>query len=85
MHVDTEHRLQKRQNVKWSDFFGVNQIEYLGVTYEEVLKNPNQSCKDICSFCGVDVGNYEFSLDTSRYKKQGDNLNEKFANTFREN
>ncbi len=74
-----------RQNVKWSDFFGVNQIEYLGVTYEEVLKNPNQSCKDICSFCGVDVGNYEFSLDTSRYKKQGDNLNEKFANTFREN
>ena len=74
-----------KQNNKWSEFFGVNKLNYLEVTYEEILENSNQLCQDICSFCGVDVGNYEFSLESSRFKKQGDSLNEKFANIFYEN
>ena len=74
-----------KQNNKWSEFFGVNKLNYLEVNYEEILENSNQLCQKICSFCGVDVSNYKFLLESSRFKKQGDSLNQKFANIFYEN
>ncbi len=74
-----------KQNINWYKFFFINQIDFLEITYEEILKNPNQYCQDICSYCGVDVGNYEFSLATSRYKKQSKSINQQFADTFCEN
>lgn len=74
-----------KQNTKWFEFFGVNNLDYLEINYEEILDDSNKLCHDICSFCGVDVGNYEFLLESSRFKKQGDSLNERFVNIFYEN
>ena len=74
-----------KQNTKWSEFFFVNKIDYLEVNYEEIVENANELCQAIASFCGVDIGDYEFSLGTSRYKKQGDSLNQEFAKIFYDN
>ena len=72
-----------KQNLQWLKLFSVNQIEYLQVYYEDLLLSPQQVCQDICKFCGVET-HHEFSIDSVRFKKQGNELNERFANTFRQ-
>lgn len=74
----------KKQNLNWADFFLVNRIEYLKVTYEDIVINHNQICHDICRFCGIEYHD-RFSLENVRYQKQGDDLNEKFTEMFRQN
>lgn len=73
-----------KDNLNWIEFFSINQIEYLPVTYEEVLLNSQQICHKICNFCGVET-NYEFAIKQAKFKKQGNELNEKFIATFRGN
>jgi len=73
-----------KDNLKWIEFFSINQIDYLPVTYEDILLNTNQACHNICDFCGVQT-NHEFSIKQAKFKKQGNNLNEKFMTTFRNN
>lgn len=73
----------KKQNFSWLDFFLVNQIEYLQVTYEDILINSNQQCHNICHFCEIEY-NGDFSLANARYQKQGDFLNDRFAEMFRQ-
>ena len=83
-----EQKIQKnlnnliKQNIKWHEFFFVNNLNYLGVTYEEVLEDSHKVCHSISEFCGVDIGDYKFSLQDSRYKKQSDNLNQELINKF---
>ncbi len=72
------------QNAKWEEFFLTNQIDYLKVTYEELLQKPRQICIKICQFCGVET-EHKFLIKTVKFKKQGDSLNEKFAENFRNN
>ena len=69
-------------NLNWIEFFSVNQLDYLPVTYEDVLKNTNQVCHSICDFCEIET-DHEFSLKQASFKKQGDDLNTRFRDAFR--
>lgn len=71
-----------KDNLNWIEFFSVNQLDYLPVTYEDLLKNTNQVCHNICDFCGVKT-DYQFSLQQASFKKQGDEINERFGAVFR--
>ncbi len=72
-----------RHNLRWLEFFSVNQIEYLQVEYENITRESNRECKKICNFCQVET-NYQFSLEDVKFKKQGNMINEKLAETFRQ-
>jgi LPS sulfotransferase NodH len=71
-------------NFKWTEFLSVNQAEYLEIIYEELLVDTNKICRDICNFCEVKIDR-EFFLEKATVKKQGDDLNQKFADIFRNN
>ena len=71
-----------KDNLNWIEFFSVNQLDYIPVTYEDILQNTNQVCHDICDFCGVET-DHQFSLSKASFKKQGDDINERFRVTFR--
>jgi LPS sulfotransferase NodH len=73
-----------QHNLKWIEFFTVNKIDYLQIYYEELLANPNQVCQNICSFFDIET-DYQFNLEKTRFQKQGDELNQKLADTFRNN
>lgn len=73
-----------QHNLRWIEFFTVNKIDYLQVYYEDILKQPNKICQNICKFVGVET-DYLFKLEKSRFQKQGDELNQKLADTFRNN
>lgn len=80
--IDRFLRKLAKDNLNWIEFFSINQLDYLPVTYEDVLSNTNQVCHSICNFCGVET-NYQFSLKQATFKKQGDDLNERFRDAFR--
>ena len=71
-----------KDNLNWIEFFSVNQLDYLPVTYEDLLQDTNQVCHNICNFCGVKT-DYQFSLKKASFKKQGDEINERFRAAFR--
>ncbi len=71
-----------QKNLKWLEFFAINQVNYMQVYYEDILINPNRVCQNICQFCEVEP-EYKFSLSNARFKKQGNELNERLAATFR--
>lgn len=71
------------QNLKWLVFFAINQIDYLQVFYEDIIINPEQICQDICQFCEIEV-EHKFSLNSTNFKKQGNELNEKLVNAFKQ-
>lgn len=71
-------------NLGWMQFFAINQVEYLSVTYEDLVAAPNDVCHQVCNFCGV-YPDHTFSIEDSPLKKQGDDLNERFAEMFRQN
>ena len=73
-----------RQDLRWIDFFSINQLEYLQVFYEDILINPHKICSQICNFCEVET-EHHFSLGSTKFKKQGNELNEKFIQMFRHN
>ena len=73
-----------KHNLKWIEFFTINKIDYLQVYYEDFLANPNQLCQSVCKFCGIDT-DYLFTLEKSRFQKQGDDINKKLADTYRDN
>ncbi len=70
-----------KENAAWHKFFAINQADYLQVYYEDILKNTNEICKTICSFCDIE-SEYLFSVSQARYKKQGNNINDRFSNLF---
>ena len=72
-----------QQNFNWLNFFAINQVDYLQVYYEDLLINPDLVCQNICKFCGVEPEE-KFSLNNARFKKQGNELNERLAATFRQ-
>lgn len=73
-----------KDNLNWVEFFSINQVDYLPVTYEDILLDANQVCHSICDFCGVETS-HKFSTSQAKFKKQGNNINEKFMTTFRQN
>jgi LPS sulfotransferase NodH len=73
----------EKDNLKWLEFFAINEIEYLQMYYENILIDPN-ICRDICKLCKV-KSEYNFSLQKTSFQKQGDILNEKLSAMFREN
>ena len=70
-----------KDNLNWIEFFSVNQLDYLPVTYEDLLQNTNQVCHNICNFCGVKT-DYQFFLQQASFKKQGNKINERFRAAF---
>jgi trehalose 2-sulfotransferase len=71
------------QNAGWLEFFSVNRIDFLHVTYEELIADPGAVCRNICAFCGV-ATDFDFSLERSRYERQRDTVNETFKQRFAE-
>ncbi len=72
----------ERQNKKWSEFFEVNEVTPLTITYEELIGSGEKVCNDILGFCSVAAVSIT-SIDESKYKRQSDDLNEIFCDRFR--
>jgi LPS sulfotransferase NodH len=59
-----------RQNRGWLEFFAVNEIDFLSVTYEQIVSDANAVCQEICRHCGVRV-DHEFSIERPGIRSQG--------------
>jgi LPS sulfotransferase NodH len=68
-------------NESWLEFFEVNELEFLTVTYEDLLRDARGVCQAVCRYCGVETG-YEFAVERARIKRQGDDLNRAFRQRF---
>lgn len=68
-------------NARWLEFFEVNGFDFLPVAYEDLLADPPAVCHEVCRYCGIET-DHEFTLDSARVKKQGDDVNRRFRETF---
>lgn len=69
-------------NMRWLNFFAVNEFDFLLVTYENLLEDPNLVCQQVCAFCGIQT-KYDFRLDRSTFIRQSDERNWVFGDEFR--
>ncbi len=70
------------QNIKWLNFFKINNLDYLEVTYESVLEDSNKVCQSISKYCGFHEA---LLIGNSKFQKQGDELNEEYLKKFIQN
>jgi LPS sulfotransferase NodH len=70
------------QNARWLEFFSVNRVEYLPIAFEEVVNAPRVGCEMIATFCGISLPS-SFNSHTRENKRQGDDVNERLAESFR--
>jgi LPS sulfotransferase NodH len=71
------------QIAQWLEFLSTNSKDYLIVTYENVLEDPNAVCQQIADYCGVSIDR-PVAMDRLPMKKQGNALNLEFSRAFRE-
>jgi LPS sulfotransferase NodH len=68
-------------NTGWLEFFSVNGFDVLPVAYEDLVADPDSVCRAICEYCGVSIDS-KFALESTRFKKQGDEVNQTFRTRF---
>lgn len=70
------------ERLKWEKFFTLYSIEPLRITYESVVKNPNNNVKNICAFMDEEI-NIKIDLGMSETSKVGGEINQTWANRIR--
>jgi LPS sulfotransferase NodH len=65
------------EEAAWEQFFAVNRVEPLVVRYEDLVADPDRTCRAICRFVGVEAPR-PFSLDTVATRPTGGAVNEEW-------
>lgn len=72
----------KRRNQKWRTFFQQNNLPFLEVIYEDLVKDLDGIIRQIIEFSGVELPEADIEI-TAATKKQGDSLNERWLTYYR--
>jgi len=59
----------KKWNSEWADFLALHQLDFMEVTYEALIENPDKQIGRIANFLG---SNKKFSADIGNFVKQMD-------------
>ncbi len=69
------------QDSGWLEFFAVNGVDVLQVTYEQLLADANAVCHEICRYCGVSV-DHEFALQDASLRRQASPIKEELREQY---
>ena len=84
-----EERIRKavrfvlNEKVSWEAFFALNEIQPLRLTYERLVQETENVCREICAHVGVET-DYPFSIDKAHSKRQRNRVNEEWIRRIKE-